>query len=68
MGIDDQFDYDVFISHSSRDREVVHELAGRLRGDGLRVWLDDWEIKPGDTCCRELIQQSEHGKRVSVLP
>ncbi|MDA1051803.1 MAG: toll/interleukin-1 receptor domain-containing protein [Planctomycetota bacterium] len=45
-GIDDQFDYDVFISHSSRDREVVHELAGRLQENGLRVWLDDWEIKP----------------------
>ena len=44
----DDFRYDVFLSYSSRDRETVHPLAERLRGDGLRVWLDAWEIKPGD--------------------
>jgi hypothetical protein len=44
----EQFNYDVFISHSSKDKPVVRELAERLRKDGLRVWLDDWEIRPGD--------------------
>ncbi len=43
-----QFDYDVFISHSSKDKPVVRELANRLKQDGLRVWLDEWEIQPGD--------------------
>jgi hypothetical protein len=42
------FDYDVFLSHSNRDKKVVHDLARRLKKDGLKVWLDDWEIKPGD--------------------
>jgi hypothetical protein len=36
-----QFDYDVFFSHSSKDKPVVRELAKRLRQDGLRVWLDE---------------------------
>ncbi len=44
----DEFTYDVFISHSSRDKAVVRDIAERLRADGLRVWFDDWEIKPGD--------------------
>jgi len=35
------FDYDVFISHSSKDKPVVLELANRLKQDGLRVWLDE---------------------------
>lgn len=44
----DSFDYDVFLSHSSEDKGIVRELAKRLKGDGLRVWLDEWVIQPGD--------------------
>jgi small GTP-binding protein len=40
--------YDVFLSHSSIDIPVVRELAERLKADGVRVWLDEWIIKPGD--------------------
>lgn len=43
------FDYDVFLSHSSKDKTVVLELAERLRRDGLRVWFDEWIIKSGDS-------------------
>jgi hypothetical protein len=43
-----QFTHDVFLSHSSTDKVVVRDIAQRLRADGLRVWLDDWEIQPGD--------------------
>ena len=39
----DDFRYDVFLSHSSHDKVVVRDVAERLR-DGLRVWLDEWEI------------------------
>jgi len=42
------FTYNVFLSHSSKDKTVVRELAQRLKKDGLRVWFDEWEIKPGD--------------------
>jgi len=42
------FDYDVFISHSSKDKPVVRKLGNRLKKDGLRVWLDDRVIQPGD--------------------
>ena len=44
-----RFEYDVFLSHSSINEKTVHALAERLREDGLRVWLDDWVIKPGDS-------------------
>lgn len=45
----DEFSFDVFLSHSSRDNDVIRELAKRLKRDGLRVWFDQWEIKPADS-------------------
>jgi hypothetical protein len=45
----ESFTHDVFLSHSSADKTVVRELAERLRGDGIRVWFDEWEIKFGDS-------------------
>jgi small GTP-binding protein len=42
------FAYDVFLSYSSKDKAVVHELATMLKDDKLRVWLDAWEICAGD--------------------
>jgi len=41
------FDYDVFVSYSSQDKQVVHALAERLKQGGLRVWLDKWAIQSG---------------------
>jgi len=43
------FAFDVFLSHSSKDKAVVHPLAERLKADGLRVWFDTWEIRVGDS-------------------
>jgi len=39
----DNFKYDVFLSHSSKDLGVVHAVAERLRANDLRVWFDDRE-------------------------
>jgi hypothetical protein len=37
------------LSHSAKDKAVVRELAARLQRDGVRVWLDEEQIKPGDS-------------------
>jgi small GTP-binding protein len=42
------FDFDVFLSHSSKDMPVVRDLADRLKQDGLKVWFGEWEIKLAD--------------------
>jgi len=44
-----EYGYDVFLSHSAKDKVVVRELAERLRSEGLKVWFDEWEIRPGDS-------------------
>lgn len=48
LGMADSFTYDVFLSHNRKDKPRVIALAERLKEAGLRVWLDDWVIKPGD--------------------
>ncbi|HEX8377842.1 MAG TPA: toll/interleukin-1 receptor domain-containing protein, partial [Pedobacter sp.] len=45
----EEFQYDVFLSHSSKDKLIIRELADRLKADNIRVWYDDWIIKPGDS-------------------
>jgi hypothetical protein len=43
---DEAFTHDVFLSHSAKDKAVVRAVAERLRSDGLRVWFEQWELKP----------------------
>jgi TIR domain len=35
-----EFEFDVFLSHSAKDKAVVRPLAQRLRKGGLKVWFD----------------------------
>jgi hypothetical protein len=62
----DEFKYDVFLSHSAKDKAVVLDVAERLRADGLSVWLDDWEIRAGDSIPSKIEEGLEHS-RVLVL-
>lgn len=58
----DSFTYDVFLSHSSQDKSVVRPLAERLRSDGLKVWFDEWEIKPGENILARIEDGLEHSR------
>ncbi|MBM3879413.1 MAG: toll/interleukin-1 receptor domain-containing protein [Verrucomicrobia bacterium] len=60
------FQYDVFLSHSAKDKAVVRSLAERLRQDGLKVWFDEWVLKPGDNIPAKIEAGLEHS-RVLVL-
>lgn len=62
----DSFLYDVFLSYSSKDKAVVRDIAGRLKADGLRVWFDEWELKPGDSIPAK-IKEGLENSRVLVL-
>ena len=43
----EQTAFDVFLSYNSKDRPAVIRLAERLQAQGLKVWLDKWELRPG---------------------
>ena len=62
----EEFQFDVFLSHSAKDKAVVRPLAERLRQDGLKVWFDEWVLKPGDSIPAKIEEGLEHS-RVLVL-
>ncbi len=43
------FDFDVFLSHSAKDKASVCSVAERLRKGGGKVWFDEWVLRPGDS-------------------
>jgi WD40 repeat protein len=61
-----KFSFDVFLSHNSRDKTRVRRLAERLKQAGLRVWFDEWVIKPGDDIYLA-IERGLEAARVQVL-
>ena len=51
----DQFEYDVFICHSSEDKdEIARPLAEALRSRNLKVWYDEFTLKLGDSLRRTI--------------
>src|SRR5882762_7034236 len=62
----ESFAYDVFLSHSSKDKATVRAVAKRLRQDWLRVWFDEWVLKPGDNIPAKIDEGLEQS-RVLVL-
>ena len=48
--------FDVFLSHNSKDKPAVIALAKRLQANGVKVWLDAWEL-------RRLVQEYENDIR-----
>ena len=42
-------DYDVFLSHNSKDKPAVEAIAKKLTSEyGLKCWLDKWNLIPGE--------------------
>lgn len=56
--------YDVFISHSSEDKEFTNNLAKKLKGCGFNVWYDDFVIQIGNNIRKTIsegIKNSQFG-------
>jgi hypothetical protein len=53
----------IFLCHSHADKPFVRKLAGHLSGLGVHVWLDEWELEPGDSlhsCIGQALQTVAH--------
>ena len=57
----------VFISHSSADKPLVFRLAFELLAAGVPVWLDTWELGPGDPLITSLDSALDGSARVLVV-
>jgi hypothetical protein len=59
------FQYDLFLSHSAKDKAVVRPLAERLSvvvRKHLKVWFDEWVLKPGDSIPAKIEEGLEHSR------
>lgn len=44
----------VFISHTHADKPLAREISVKLIGAGHEVWLDQWEMVPGDSLIEKI--------------
>src|SRR5664279_1674436 len=57
----------LFLSHSSRDKTFVRKLAEDLTFCGVDAWLDEWEIRPGDSIYDNVADALEKSRYVGVV-
>lgn len=57
----------VFISHSSKDHDFVLLLAERLKKDGIDVWVDEWELKAGDSILERINEGLENSSFLTIV-
>lgn len=67
MASTESFSFDIFLSHSSKDKVFVRAIAEKLRDDGFRVWFDEWEIKPGDNIPAKIDEGLENSKKLALF-
>lgn len=47
--------YDVFISHASEDKDTfVRELANKLSAEHVKIWYDEFSLRPGNSIRRSI--------------
>lgn len=58
----------VFVSHASEDKaRFVVEFARRLRESGVDAWLDQWEMKPGDSLVDKIFEEGLKDARAVIV-
>ena len=59
----ESFQYDVFLSHNSAQKDWTRELALRLPEEEFKVWFDEWVLRGGDVgsiAMEKGIEESRH--------
>jgi hypothetical protein len=59
--------FKVFISHSTRDKELVETLAYFLQQTGIKVYVAEWYLSPGVALDKKVFSQIEASDCVIVL-
>lgn len=59
----------VFVSHASEDKDrFVLDFATQLRNSGIDVWLDKWEMLPGDSLVEKIFEEGlKEAKAVIIV-
>jgi ubiquinone/menaquinone biosynthesis C-methylase UbiE len=59
--------HDAFVAYNTGDKDFALKIAGSLREAGIKVWIDDTEILPGDIFQNKIEQAIQSVRAVVVL-
>ena len=59
--------FDIFLSHSHADADLVESVATQLDGLGIACFLDQWEMVPGESSVTGLELGMDASNAVAVL-
>src|SRR5260370_16222361 len=62
----DEMKYDLLVNYSRADLEVVQVLALELSDAGVHVWLDHWELVPGQDWSQFQEQAMQQSRAVGI--
>ena len=57
----------IFLSHSSLDKEFVRELHKILEENGIKSWIDEAEIKIGDSLIKKISEGIAKADYVAII-
>jgi diguanylate cyclase (GGDEF)-like protein len=61
------YEFDLFLSHSSKNKQTARMLALELKHAGLKVWFDEWLINLGDDVYLEIERGLEKSRSMLIL-
>jgi hypothetical protein len=61
-----KYNYDVFISHSSQDKEVIEKIVSELNSNGISYWVDHEQILFGDSITNKIEDGLKNSKYILV--
>jgi hypothetical protein len=59
-----QYKWDVFISYSSKDKQIIKKIAADLKRNRISYWLDEDQIEPGDSIAQTIEQGLQRSRFV----
>ncbi len=67
-----KYEYDVFLSHNRADKDWTRSLATRIEretwnGRTLKVFFDEWDMRPGDNVVIGLEQALEKSRKIALV-
>jgi hypothetical protein len=57
----------VFLSHTGKDKPNVRQVGCYLESRGISVWLDQWEMVPGDSLIEKISEGVEGSDKLVVF-
>lgn len=57
----------LFLCHASEDKNTARELGSYLSSRGVEVWLDEWEIRVGDSIVAKINEGLEAASHLALL-